>query len=145
MRLGRLMVVVCGCGSLILAARWLAADTLVLRNGDTVEGQLVGADSDSIEFREKGFLGLGQVKRYDREDVRRIDIEFSGRSDRDTERSRGSYSDRGRSGDRSSDRSSDRSGDRSGDRSSDRSSGEKQPPSVSHSVPQFWKTFFALP
>ncbi len=100
------MVVVCGSGALILAARWLAADTLVLRNGDTVEGELVGADSSSIEFREKGFLGLGQVRRYDREDVRRIEIEYSSRSDRSdrsdrgSERGRGGYGDheRGRQG-----------------------------------------------
>jgi hypothetical protein len=57
-----------------------AADTLVLRDGTRVEGTLVGVSGDSIEFEEGGWLS--RVRRYDRSDVRRIEIEEeNGRSD----------------------------------------------------------------
>jgi hypothetical protein len=55
------------------------ADTLILRDGQRVEGELVGVRGGVIEFRERGFLGGGRVREYDRSDVRRIEIEDSGR------------------------------------------------------------------
>lgn len=47
------------------------ADVLVLRDGRRIEGVLVGVRGTSIEFE----LENGQVRRYDRSDVRTIQIE----------------------------------------------------------------------
>jgi hypothetical protein len=69
--------------------RWLAlamaglaslagADTLTLRNGQRVEGRLAGVRGDSIEFEEESFGGT-RLRRYDRDEVRRIDIGDEGR------------------------------------------------------------------
>jgi hypothetical protein len=67
-------VLLFGTGLLLTATPgW--TDTLILRDGDRVEGKLVSFDGDTLEFRESGFFG--QVKRFDREDVQAI--EFSGR------------------------------------------------------------------
>jgi hypothetical protein len=58
-----------------------AADTLVLRSGERVEGTLVGVRGDTIEFESSG--GRRRVERYDRDDLRRIDFDSSGGSSRD--------------------------------------------------------------
>jgi len=58
-----------------------AADTLVLRSGERVEGTLVGVRGDTIEFETSG--GRRRVERYDRDDVRRIDFDSRGGSSRD--------------------------------------------------------------
>jgi hypothetical protein len=52
-----------------------AADTLVLRSGERVEGTLVGVRGDTIEF-ESG--RSRRVERYDRDDVRRIEFDSYG-------------------------------------------------------------------
>jgi hypothetical protein len=54
-----------------LVAGPLCADTLVLRNGRRVEGELVGFRSGRIEFEDS----RGRVERYDREEVARIEFE----------------------------------------------------------------------
>jgi hypothetical protein len=46
------------------------ADTLVLRSGSRVEGDLVSVRGGTIEFAENG----GSTRRYDRSDVARIDF-----------------------------------------------------------------------
>lgn len=57
---------------LVLAVQAAAlADVLVLRDGRRIEGVLVGVRGTSIEFE----LENGQVRRYDRSDVRTIQIE----------------------------------------------------------------------
>jgi hypothetical protein len=58
-----------------------AADTLVLRSGERVEGTLVGVRGDTIEFEGTG--RNRRVERYDRDDVRRIEFDSSGGSGRD--------------------------------------------------------------
>jgi hypothetical protein len=58
-----------------------AADTLVLRSGQRVEGTLVGVRGDTIEFETSG--SRRRVERYDREDVRRIELDSNGGSGRD--------------------------------------------------------------
>jgi len=60
---GGLIVLLTGAASLTVA------DTLFLRNGDRIEGTLVGVSGSSIEFEERG-----RVRRYDRYDVRRIEL-----------------------------------------------------------------------
>ena len=76
-----------GVVALVSAAALATADTLVLRDGETIEGRLVGADRDTIEFRTGRWSG--RVRSFDREDVERI--EFDGgrrRGDRNEDRGR---------------------------------------------------------
>src|SRR5262245_11424164 len=63
------------------ATMTLAADTLVLRDGRRVEGDLVGVRGDEIEFegRRGGFFGGKERMRVDRRDILRI--EFDDRRD----------------------------------------------------------------
>jgi hypothetical protein len=68
-----------------------AADTLYLQGGDRVEGTLVGVSGRTIEFEEND-RGRTRLRRYDRTDVRRIEIDDRGSS------SGSSYDDRGSSG-----------------------------------------------
>ncbi len=49
------------------------ADTLVLRSGRRVEGDLVGVRGSTIEFAES----RGSTRRYDRSDVARIELDSS--------------------------------------------------------------------
>lgn len=52
----------------------LAADTLVMRNGDQVRGQLIGIRNGEVEFREeRGFNS--RTIRVDLREVRRIDFD----------------------------------------------------------------------
>lgn len=48
-----------------------AADTLVLRNGRRIDGELIGVRGDTIEFQERG----RRSERYDRGEVRRIELD----------------------------------------------------------------------
>jgi hypothetical protein len=65
---------------LVAGAAWAAADTLVLRNGRRVEGELVSVRGDTIEFDEwRG--SSNRTQRYDRRDVSRIELDDRGRSD----------------------------------------------------------------
>src|SRR5262245_40803982 len=63
---GRLMVL--AAASVVAAGA--AADTLVMRSGSRVEGDLVGVRGSTIEFAENG----GSTRRYDRSDVARIEL-----------------------------------------------------------------------
>lgn len=67
--------------TLILAglARVAAADTLYLQSGDRVEGTLVGVRGSSIEFEERD-RGRAQLRRFERHEVRRIEIDDRGGS-----------------------------------------------------------------
>jgi hypothetical protein len=66
--------------SLLVALMALAvntlADTLVLRSGRRVEGDLVGVRGSTVEFEESG----GGARRYDRSDVARIELGSGGSS-----------------------------------------------------------------
>jgi PA-IL-like protein len=65
---------------LIVAAQSaMRADTLVLRDGRRVDGVLVGVRGDTIEFEHQTGRDRGRVVRYERADVRTIELE-SGRS-----------------------------------------------------------------
>lgn len=85
-------------GGLVLGMSVVAsgalADTLYLRSGDRVEGTLVGVSGNSIEFEELD-RGRARVRRFDRDDVRRIEIDDRGGSGSS---SGGSYRDPGSSG-----------------------------------------------
>jgi hypothetical protein len=60
----------------VLAATAAAGDTLVLRNGRRIQGELVQARYDWVEFRVDG----GRTERVDRRDVRRIEFDDFGGS-----------------------------------------------------------------
>lgn len=62
-------------GVLLLASAALA-DTLVLRSGRRVEGELVGVRGDTLEFRSGGWNG--RTERYDRDEVRAIEFDRDG-------------------------------------------------------------------
>jgi hypothetical protein len=53
----------------------LVADTLYLRNGQRVEGELVGMRNGQIEFEERRGFGGTRTLRFDRDEVDRIDFE----------------------------------------------------------------------
>lgn len=53
-----------------------AADTLVLRSGQSIEGELVSVRGDEIEFRDS----RGRYQSYDRDEVRRIELGSGGGS-----------------------------------------------------------------
>jgi len=64
--------------SLLFLAATVNADTLILRDGQRIQGQLISFQNGIVEFREAGFRG--QVGRISRDDV--VGIEF-GRTERD--------------------------------------------------------------
>jgi hypothetical protein len=62
----------------LLPAADAAADTLVLRDGQRIEGELLEYRGDRVEWR----TARGRVERFDRSDVRRIEFEgFAGHDD----------------------------------------------------------------
>ena len=75
----------------------LQADTLYLRNGSRIQGELVGVRNGTIEFEERRGFGGTRVVRYDRDEVDRIEFENGrygggnsggGRNDRDNDSGR---------------------------------------------------------
>jgi hypothetical protein len=59
----------------------LVADTLVLRNGTRIDGELVGIRNGRIEFEERRGFGRGRTLEFDRDEV--VRIEFDRRSSGD--------------------------------------------------------------
>lgn len=53
----------------------LAADTLYLRDGTRIQGELVAVRNGQIEFEERRGFGGGRTLRIDRDEVDRIDFE----------------------------------------------------------------------
>ena len=68
-------------GVLMFIAATVSADTLILRDGRRIQGQLISFQNGVVEFQEAGFGG--QIGRINRDDV--VGIEF-GRLDRDEQR-----------------------------------------------------------
>ena len=75
----------------------LQADTLYLRNGSRIQGELVGIRNGTIEFEERRGFGGTRVVRYDRDEVDRIEFDNGrygggnsggGRNDRDNDSGR---------------------------------------------------------
>ena len=64
--------------AVILGASVGMADTLVLRNGTRVDGDVVSVRNGVIEFEERRSFGSGRLVRYDRGDVRRIEFDDQG-------------------------------------------------------------------
>ena len=53
----------------------LSADTLYLRNGQRIQGELVGVRNGQIEFEERRTFGGTRTVRVDRDEVDRIDFD----------------------------------------------------------------------
>lgn len=53
----------------------LQADTLILRNGSRVQGELIAIRNGQIEFEERRGFGGGRTLRFDRDEVDRIEFE----------------------------------------------------------------------
>lgn len=64
----------------LMCSTGLQADTLFLRNGSRVEGQLVAVRNGTIEFEERRGFGSGRTMRYDRNEVDRIEFDNRGSS-----------------------------------------------------------------
>ena len=56
----------------------LSADTLYLRNGQRIEGDLVGVRGSTIEFQERRGFGSARTIRVDRSEVSRIEFDDYG-------------------------------------------------------------------
>jgi hypothetical protein len=67
----------------------LAADTMVMRDGRRVQGELIAVRDGVIEFDgQRGLFGGHERMRIDRDDVVRIEFDGSRSSDRDRDRDR---------------------------------------------------------
>jgi hypothetical protein len=53
----------------------LQADTLYLRNGSRIQGELIGVRNGQIEFEERRSFGSGRTVRYNRDEVDRIEFD----------------------------------------------------------------------
>lgn len=83
-----------GAAIILLAGVVLSADTLVLRDGRRVQGELIAVRDGVIEFEgQRGVFGRERT-RFDREDVVRIEFDSAGRGDRYSSDDRGRDRDR---------------------------------------------------
>lgn len=64
----------------LVTAVSLQADTLYLRDGSRVQGELVAVRNGTIEFEERRGFGAGRTLRFDRDEVVRIEFENARRS-----------------------------------------------------------------
>jgi hypothetical protein len=58
----------------------LQADTLYLRNGSRIEGELIGVRNGTIEFEERRGFGSSRTVRVDRNEIERIEFDNRGSS-----------------------------------------------------------------
>ena len=80
-RTRRVPMVSIGLMCLLLSAV-VSADTLIMRDGRRVQGQLIGVRDGVIEFEgQRGYFGGRERMRVNREDVVRIELDESSRSD----------------------------------------------------------------
>ena len=56
----------------------LQADTLYLRNGTRIEGELIGVRNGTIEFEERRSFGSSRTVRVDRNEIERIEFDNRG-------------------------------------------------------------------
>jgi hypothetical protein len=78
------------CATILLALPLsLRADTLYLRDGSRVQGELIAVRNGSIEFEERRGFGGGRTLRFDRSEVTRI--EFDDRSSNNNDNNNPSF------------------------------------------------------
>src|SRR5687768_14753840 len=68
-----------GAMLLVLTAS-VQADTLYLRDGTRVQGELISVRNGTVEFEERRGFGSGRTLRLDRDDVIRIEFDTARRS-----------------------------------------------------------------
>jgi hypothetical protein len=67
------------CATILLALPLsLRADTLQLRDGSRVQGELISVRNGTIEFEERRGFGAGRTLRFDRDEVVRIELDNRG-------------------------------------------------------------------
>ncbi|HJU44914.1 MAG TPA: LecA/PA-IL family lectin [Vicinamibacterales bacterium] len=64
-----------GVAVMLALTAGLQADTLYLRDGSRVQGELIGFRNGTIEFEERRGFGGGRTLRFDRDEVVRIEFE----------------------------------------------------------------------
>ncbi|HEX4916209.1 MAG TPA: hypothetical protein VFV51_19765, partial [Vicinamibacterales bacterium] len=69
-----------GMALALLMSASLQADTLYLRDGTRVQGELIAFRNGTIEFEERRGFGSGRTLRFDRDEVVRIEFENNRRS-----------------------------------------------------------------
>jgi hypothetical protein len=69
-----------GLAFALVATVSLQADTLYLRDGSRVQGELIAVRNGTIEFEERRGSGNGRTLRFDRDEVVRIEFENARRS-----------------------------------------------------------------
>jgi hypothetical protein len=65
---------------LLVFTAGVQADTLHLRDGSRVQGELIAVRNGTIEFEERRGFGSGRTLRFDRDEVVRIEFETARRS-----------------------------------------------------------------
>ena len=68
---------VAGVALMLALTAGLQADTLILRDGSRVQGELIAVRNGIIEFEERRSFGAGRTLRLDRDEVVRIEFETS--------------------------------------------------------------------
>lgn len=61
---------------LIFVSAVVFADTLILRDGTRIQGQLISVRNDIIEFEERRGTGRGRILEFDRDEVIRIEFDM---------------------------------------------------------------------
>ncbi|HEX7283174.1 MAG TPA: LecA/PA-IL family lectin [Vicinamibacterales bacterium] len=69
-----------GMAIALLMSASLQADTLYLRDGSRLQGELIAVRNGTIEFEERRSYGSGRTLRFDRDEVVRIEFENNRRS-----------------------------------------------------------------
>jgi len=69
-----------GMAIALLLSVSLQADTLYLRDGSRLQGELIAVRNGTIEFEERRSYGSGRTLRFDRDEVVRIEFENNRRS-----------------------------------------------------------------
>lgn len=64
-----------GLAAAVVMTASLQADTLYLRDGSRVQGELIAVRNGTIEFEERRSFGGGRTLRFDRDEVVRIEFE----------------------------------------------------------------------
>jgi hypothetical protein len=87
---------IAGVALLVALPIGLQADTLILRDGSRVQGELVAVRNGTIEFEERRSFGSGRTLRIDRDEV--VRIEFDNRNSNNYNNSNNSSNSYGRPG-----------------------------------------------
>ena len=74
-----------GVAVMLALTAGLQADTLYLRDGTRVQGELISVRNGTIEFEERRGYGGGRTMRFDRDEVVRIEFENNRRTNNSNE------------------------------------------------------------